>query len=291
MPGILQDKVAVITGGTRGFGLEIARAYAQEGAHVVIASRSEQAVSQALSLLAIEGLVVAGLPCHVARQDDVEQLAAFTIKSFGRLDIWVNNAAISAPYGPTAAIEPSAFEDVLHTNILGVYYGSRIALQHFCAANQGKLINILGEGARRPRAMQNAYGSTKAWTRSFTLALAREYKDTGIGVFAFNPGLMETELIQNVQAIQGYEGRMKPFVTVRRFLSQPPDVPARKAVWLASPATDGKTGLEVKELTAGKMFAGLTRLMIMKISGKPEPEIKMTVTTVPVAGNSIYTQL
>jgi len=291
LPGILQDKVAVITGGTRGFGLELARAFAKEGARLVIASRSEQAVSQALSLLSTEGHVVAGLPCDVARRDDVEQLAAFTIKTFGRLDIWVNNAAISAPYGPTAAIEPSAFEDVLHTNILGVYHGSRLALQHFSAANQGKLINILGEGARRPRAMQNAYGSTKAWTRSFTLALAREYKDTGIGVFAFNPGLMETELIQNVQAIQGYEGRMKPFVTVRRFLSQPPDVPARKAVWLASPATDGKTGLEVKELTAGKMFAGVARLMIMKISGKPEPEIKMTVTTVPAAGNSFYTQL
>ncbi len=283
MSGILHEKVAVITGGTRGFGLEIARAYAQEGAHVVIASRSEQAVSQALSLLASQGLVVAGLPCHVARGDEVEQLAAHAISSFGKLDIWVNNAAISAPYGPTVQIDPSVFEAVLHTNILGVYHGSRIALQHFIAANRGKLINILGEGARRPRAMQNAYGSTKAWTRSFTQALAREYKDTGIGVFAFNPGLMETELIQNVQVIQGYEERLKPFVTVRRFLSQQPDVPARKAVWLASPATDGKTGLEVKELTAGKMFASVARLMVNKISGKPEPEIKMTVTTVPPA--------
>jgi glucose 1-dehydrogenase len=286
LSGILQDKVAVITGGTRGFGLEIARAYAQEGACVVIASRSEQSVSQALSLLQSEGFSVAGLPCHVARRAEVEQLGDLAIKNFGRLDIWVNNAAISAPYGPTADIDPSAFEDVLHTNILGVYHGSGIALEHFIAAKQGKLINILGEGARRPRAMQNAYGSTKAWTRSFTQALAREYKDTGIGVFAFNPGLMETELIQNVQVIQGFEDKLKPFVTVRRFLSQPPEVPARKAVWLASPATDGKTGLEVKELTAGKMLGSSFRLLFHKISGIAEPEIKMIVTTVPPSGKS-----
>ena len=283
MSGILQNKVAVITGGTRGLGLEIARAYAVEGARVVIASRSKTSVSQALSFLQHEGFSAAGMPCNVASRDEVKRLAAFALDTFSGLDIWVNNAAVSAPYGPTAAIEPDAFEDVLHTNILGVYHGAQIALQYFLASNQGKLINILGEGARKPRPMQNAYTSTKAWVKSFTLALASEYKDTGIGIFAFNPGLMETEFVQNVQAIQGYEERLKPFVTVRKLLSQPPEIPAQKAVWLASAATDAITGLEVNQMTTGKMLAGMSRFLINKISGKPQVEIKMIVTTIPPA--------
>jgi glucose 1-dehydrogenase len=283
LSGILIDKVVVITGGTRGLGLEIARAYAAEGARVVIASRSENTVNQALSFLQQAGFTAAGMPCDVGHRDEVERLAAFALDTFNRLDIWVNNAAISAPYGPTAAINPDAFEDVLRTNILGVYYGSRIALQIFIASNQGKLINILGEGARGPRPMQTAYSSTKAWVKSFTLALAGEYKATGIGIFAFNPGLMETEFVQNVQAIQGYEGRLKPFITVRKILSQPAEIPAHKAVWLASSATDGKTGLEVSQMTTGKMLAGMSRFLITKITGKPQPEIKMVVTSVPPA--------
>lgn len=283
MPGILQDKVAVITGGTRGLGLEIARAYAAQGAQVVIASRSQDSVNQALSLLEREGFSAAGIPCQVASREEVERLASFALETFGRLDIWVNNAALSAPYGPTAAIDPEIFEDVLRTNILGVYHGSRIALQIFLGSNQGKLINILGVGERRPRPMQSAYTSTKAWVKSFTRGLADEYKETGIGIFAFNPGLMETDIVQNIQAIQGYESGLKPFITVRKLFSQPAEIPARKALWLASSATDGKTGLEVRQMTTGTMLAGMLRFLFDKISGKPQPEIKMNITTIPPA--------
>jgi glucose 1-dehydrogenase len=278
---VLQDKVAVITGGTRGLGLEIARAYAARGANVVIASRSAESVSQALDLLGEAGLSASGVPSNVADRQDVERLAAFALATYGRLDIWVNNAALTAPYGPVAAIHPEVFAEILQTNILGVYYGSWVAINYFLQSRRGKLINILGEGARKPRPLQTAYSSTKAWVRSFTQALASEYKETGIGVFAFNPGLMETQLVQNVTAIQGYEDRLKPFVAVRQLFSQSPSVPAQKAVWLASSASDGKTGLEVRQMTIGKTLAGLLHFLTQRVTGKPLPEIKMVVTTIP----------
>ncbi len=278
---ILQDKVAVITGSTRGLGLEIARAYAAAGAHVVVTSRSAKSTSQAQTLLAEAGFSVSGIPCNVANRQEVERLAAFAVATFGRLDLWVNNAALSAPYGPVAAIPPDAFEDVLYTNILGVYYGSWVALRYFLQSRQGKLINVLGEGASKPRPMQAAYTSSKAWVRSFTQALAGEYKDTGIGIYAFNPGLMETGLVQNVTAIQSYEDRLQPFITVRRIFSQSPAIPAQKALWLASSATDGKTGLEIKQMTTGAILRGFLRLLTDRLTGKPQTEIKLAVTTIP----------
>ena len=106
---------------------------------------------------------------------------------------------------------PDDFNKVVQTNILGVYNGSRTAMQHFIAQRSGKLINILGHGYNRPVAWQNAYGASKAWIRSFTLALAQETKDSGVGVFAFNPGLVLTELLTDVDVIAGSEERLKAF--------------------------------------------------------------------------------
>lgn len=78
----------------------------------------------------------------------------------------------------------------------------------------------------------------------------------GLGVYAFNPGLMLTEMLSDTQAIAGYEARMAPLRTVMRLWGNPPEVPARKLVWLASAATDGRTGLNVQQLgTAGSPAA------------------------------------
>ena len=107
--------------------------------------------------------------------------------------------------------------------------------------------------------LQNAYASSKAWVRNFTLALAREYKKKGIGIYALNPGLVDTDLLRKVSVVRGYEKKLRVFSTIIRIWANPPSVPAEKAVWLASAATDGKTGLEVRVLTPGKQLAGVLR--------------------------------
>src|SRR6186997_613997 len=107
MKGVLQNKVAVITGGSRGLGYAIAEAYARAGAKVIIASRTQSAVDKALRKLRENGALAEGLACDVSDLRQVEALAEFAVNKFGGLDIWVNNAGLSAPYGPTAHI-PSA---------------------------------------------------------------------------------------------------------------------------------------------------------------------------------------
>ncbi|MFN2284883.1 MAG: SDR family NAD(P)-dependent oxidoreductase [Anaerolineae bacterium] len=281
--GTLDGKVAVITGGTRGLGLAIARGYIREGAAVVVASRSADAVTQAVTQLQSNDGRVAGIPCDVGDLAQVQALKKYALDAFGQLDIWINNAGIAGPYGATAHIAPEMFTAVLQTNIIGTYHGSWVAMQHFLPRHAGKLINILGAGSRRPMPMQNAYTSSKGWMKNFTSILAQEYKESGVGVYAFNPGMMVTELLTQVDAIEGYEGRLASFDTVIRMFGKPPEVPAEKVVWLGSHATDGKTGLIVEQSTMFSMLGGVLKEMVRRLLRRPAPPLDLNIRTIPAS--------
>ena len=223
---ILKDKVAVITGGSRGLGLAIAQTYARAGAKIVIASRSPHSVDLAIASLRAAGFSAVGLACDVADMEQMEELAELAIQTYGRIDIWVNNAGLSAPYGPTVHIPNREFLNVINTNITGTYNGSMVAMRHFLKQKSGKLINLLGRGDTGAISMQNAYSSSKVWVRNFTRALAQEYKNSGVEVFGFNPGLVKTEMLSNVHAVSGYEDKLNPLRFVAMLWGNEADVPA-----------------------------------------------------------------
>jgi glucose 1-dehydrogenase len=164
------------------------------------------------------------------------------------------------------------------TIILGVYYGSLTAVRWFTRQKSGKLINLLGRGADKPVPLQNAYASSKTWVRSFSKSLAKESESAGVGVFLFNPGLVLTDMLTQVEAIEGFEQQMSALNTVIRMWGNPPDVPAQKALWLASSATDGKTGLEVNVLTPGLLIGGALREAARRLLRRPVtiPDVKVT---------------
>ena len=272
--GALAGKVAVITGASRGLGLAMAQALAAEGAAVVVCARCPDTVEAAAARLRAAGHRAVGLACDVSDPDQVRSLALRAVDAFGGFHVWINNAGISAPYGPTTLVAPERFVQVVHTNVLGTYYGSMAALDHFLAHGGGKLINVLGRGDRGPAPMQNAYGASKAWARAFTLALAKEHASSNVGVFAFNPGLVDTELLRRVEVVRGHEDRLAAFPTVVRMWARPPHVPARKLVWLASPATDGRTGLHIRATGPVHLLVGLlgeTWRRLGRSSGAPAP--------------------
>ncbi len=267
----LEGKVAVITGASRGLGKAIAEAYSAAGAKVVLSARSRDEIEKNVAALKTEGADAAGFVCDVSDPEQVEALARFAIQTYGHFDIWVNNAGVGGPYGPTLDIAPEDFLAVLRTNMFGAFYGSTTAMRHFLPRQSGKLINILGAGDKGPVANQNPYASTKAWIRVFTLAMAKEYKDSGVGVYAFQPGLMDTDLLKEVTTFAPFEQRLKnimPFLI--RAIGKPPEIPAGKAVWLASSATDGKTGLYVRSGSGlgvlwGFLKEGLRRLFRLPV--------------------------
>lgn len=279
--GILDKRVAVITGSSRGLGLAIAETYAQAGAAVVIAARTQKVVDQTVSNLHTQGYVASGVACDVGDQVQVRALADHAVTTFGKVDVWVNNAGIAGIYGPTVHIPTESFERVIQTNILGTYYGSIVAMTHFLKQGRGKLINLLGRGDNGPVKFQNAYASSKYWVKSFTLALAQEYKDSGVGVYAFNPGLVDTDLLRQVDTLAGYEDKLKPLSTIIRLWANPPQVPAQQALWLASPATDGKTGLMISVLSRRRLLTGILREVVRRVTRTPAPDTSLHITTTP----------
>jgi NAD(P)-dependent dehydrogenase (short-subunit alcohol dehydrogenase family) len=160
-------------------------------------------------------------------------------------------------------------------------------MQHFISQGYGKLINILGRGSRGPTPFQNAYASSKTWIRNFTKTLAKEYQESGIGVFAYNPGLMDTDMLHHIDVIAGYEERVKPFETIIRMWAKPPSAATGKAVWLASQATDGRTGLEVRAMGTLGFVSGILREVIMRLLRKPIPKTTLSLRTVQPALNRI----
>lgn len=277
----LMDKVAVITGGTRGIGLALAETFAAEGASVFVASRSSASVEASINQLRASGYQAGGASTDVTDLAQVQALSAAALREFGQLDIWVNNAGIAGPYGPTVQVNPETFLKVVQTNILGVYYGSIVAMKHFMGQGHGKLINLLGFGAKGAAPYQNVYGSSKAWVRRFTQSLAEETKDSGVGVFAFSPGMVLTDLLTHVEVIQGSEMRLKNFPAVLRILAKPPEAVTEKAVWLASSATDGKTGLEIFTASSRKMMLGALREGIRALLRQPAPPVEMNMNVIP----------
>ena len=265
----LEGKVAVITGGTRGFGAALVKAFVDAGARVVFCGRDPAAVAAAEARFTTHPAVppanVGGMVCDVGDLAQVGSLAAFACKRFGTFDIWVNNAGVSGPYGEVETLPPDRFEAVVRTNILGTYHGTIVALRYLLPRAGGKLINVVGFGADgRPAPFQTAYGPTKAWVQSFTRSVAAEHEKSAVGVFVLSPGMMLTALMTSVESTSpAGEARLRRLPGVLSFLAQPPEVPARRAVWLASAATDGKTGLVSREFGRRKMLslggAGLLR--------------------------------
>lgn len=276
----LNNKVAVITGGSRGLGLAIAQVYARAGAKVVIASRSRQSVDSALQILAAAGAQATGLACDVADLAQVEALAAHAIDTFGRIDIWVNNAGLSSPYGPTAHIPARTVTSVINTNILGTYNGSMVAMRYFIPQGSGKLINLLGRGDTGSIKYQNAYSSSKVWVRNFTKTLASEYLRSGVEVIGFNPGLVLTDMLSQVHAVAGYEEKVNVVRYVAALWGNEAEVPAQKALWLASSATDGKSGLMTTILTPAFMLKRLFTTGIKMLLRLPVEMMDLNISSV-----------
>jgi glucose 1-dehydrogenase len=281
---MLKGKVAVVTGASRGLGQAIATLFAHEGASVVLAARSAKNIEHNSAALCAGGYAAVPFVCDVSDPQQLEALARFAIENYGHFDIWVNNAGTAGPYGSTFDLAPDQFLDVMRTNIFGTYQGSLLAMRHFLPRKSGKLINIIGQGATKPASNQNAYGSTKAWIRVFTLAVAKEYKHSGVGVHLLQPGLMDTEMLTDLVTFQDQDKRLRnimPFLV--RAGGKKPEVAARKALWLASAATDGKTGLEVHVGSTFSVLLGFLREGLRSLLHLPIRKVEMHVKIIPSA--------
>ena len=179
----LEGKVALVTGASRGIGAAVARALAERGARLVLASRSGDD-------LGLEGVVAR--PCDVRRAADLEGIVAEAIERFGRLDLLVANAGVGA-YGPFLELDPEHLEEMIDVNVKGTLYAVRAALPYLLESPEADIVTIASEAGRRGLPLEAVYCASKFAQVGFTRALDHELRDRGVRCTNICPGGVATD--------------------------------------------------------------------------------------------------
>ena len=222
---LLNGKTVVITGSTRGIGRAIAQACAEAGASVVVSSRSADNVALTVANLRRAGLAVNGLTANIAEPEDLKDLFDFALTACGRIDAWVNNAGISGGYRTLQSMTSSEIKEIIDINLLGVFYACRMLIPHF-REHRGIILNMGGRGAKgKASPYQAPYAATKAAVLSLTCSLAAENRGYPLSINCILPGMVVTDMYQNIITCPETENRMGIMpVLLRAFASPMPDV-------------------------------------------------------------------
>jgi NAD(P)-dependent dehydrogenase (short-subunit alcohol dehydrogenase family) len=189
----LSDRVALVSGASRGIGESIARILASHGAHVIVSSRKADGCEQVASEFRAAGFSAEAFPCHVGSLEQMTAIIDHAKASHGRLDILVNNAAANPYYGHILDTPPEAFDKTCEVNLRGYFYMSALAGRIMREQGSGVILNTASVNGLRPPPMQGIYSITKAAIINMTKAFARECGPHGIRVNALLPGLTKTQ--------------------------------------------------------------------------------------------------
>jgi len=231
----LSGRVAVLTGSTKGMGLEMARALGAFGASVVVSGRDGAIAQNIAAQLEGEGIRARGIACDIADLASVRAFAQQALAAFGRVDVLVLNAAASGTPGSMLSQGPEAFDDAMAGNVRGNLVLVNALAPQMVERRDGSIIFMSSIAAKRGSALLGLYSMTKAATDAAVRSLALELGPSGVNVNAINPGAVRTEFSR--EALWGdpeREAKMAAGVPMGR-IGEARDV-AGLAVLLASPA-------------------------------------------------------
>jgi len=232
--GSLEGRVAVVMGGSSGFGLGIAERFVEEGAEVVISARSPDALAAAA-----ETMGATALPCDLTSSAALEELASTVVGRFGSLDVAVNSAGFEGA-APVAQCEPELVEPMVATQFTGALYFIRHMANAMAAGGGGSLISISSLTASLVAEGYAAYAGAKAGINHVTKIAASEYGPSGVRINAVAPSLIETPMTAPILGLPGVADAFIEETPLGRMGSVDDVVEA--VLWLASDAASFITG-------------------------------------------------
>ena len=228
--GKLKGVVAIVTGGGKGIGKAIAMGFAEEGASVVVCGRTLPLLEQVSQEARQIGATIIPVNADVSIESEVENVVEQALKTFGKIDVLVNNAGIPGTTDLITDISKQAWDEVIDTNLTGMFLCSKWALRHMVNRKTGNIINITsGAGRRGGKVRSLPYNISKFGVEGLTYALSVQMKPYGICVNALSPGITDTDFHR--KSSPEWKAKMRP-----------PDDVKKLAVFLALQTVDTLTG-------------------------------------------------
>jgi len=236
----LSGKVALVTGSTRGIGKSIAEELARAGAKVVVSSRKADACEAVRAEFERQGLQVLAQPCNVSRKEELQALVDLAVKSWGRVDIAVANAAANPYYGPLGGLPDETFDKVFLNNVKSVLWLANLTLPGMAERGGGAFITIGSIAGFKANTIIGSYGISKAADHHLVRNLAAEWGPKNVRVNAIAPGLIKTDFARALWEDDKRRTERENLTPLRR-LGEPRDI-GGIAVFLASEAAAFVTG-------------------------------------------------
>jgi len=259
----------VVTGGTRGIGWAIARTAATDGATVVICARDETAVRESVARLKELGANASGIAADVSREGDLARLLEHVTSTWGRLNVWVNNAGVSAGRKKFESLAAAEIDRLISINFAGTMKAARLVIPYFIRQGGGILLNISGKGGDgRAAPFNTTYAATKAAVVSFTRSLAEEYRRYPVSIHTISPGMVATEFYKDVMTGPEMASQARKLAYIMRVVGVPPEEVGRLVVQVATQLPGKVTGKNYSTIRGRRKWLGAARFVWYRFTGK-----------------------
>lgn len=236
----LSGRVALVTGGSRGIGAEIAKLLAAHGAHAIVSSRKQADCQTVVDEIVAAGGSAEAFACHIGEMAQIDALYAHVASMHERLDVLVNNAAANPYFGPIEDTDLGAFQKTVDVNIRGYFFMSAQGAKLMARNGGGSIVNVASVNGVVPGFRQGIYSITKAAVISMTKAFAVECAESGVRCNALLPGLTDTKFASVLINTPAILKQALAHVPMRR-AAQPSEM-AGAVLYLASDASSYTTG-------------------------------------------------